>query len=281
MFSSKKILTSIGNPNLETDEKKLLNITKSGAGLQFMMPILNHPTQINCPIRKQYLAHYITFALNFLMHHEFAHIVRGHVGYLHSKYNIPIFPEIESNSDILGNPGSDFYQTIEMDADSLATNREFLVAHHHIEHEKSTLFPIYENWNTFIFHWVFAIYSLFRLFGFEPYEISNAKKLKHPPPSLRIAMIISTLATILEHKSYNIKSEIDFSTPLKASQEAEKAFQEISYFPQGYDLFLISWRNKEFNDYLFEITYNWNNVRPLLEPFAYGDLPPLRFDSPL
>ncbi|MEO8405227.1 MAG: hypothetical protein ABI480_11545 [Chitinophagaceae bacterium] len=277
MLASRDVLVANGNPYNETSEKKLLNLLLSPTGLEFPIPPINPPTSINDPDRAYLASFYVTFALNFILIHEFAHIIRGHVGYINYQTRSATFSEIDYNSALTSEMNMSFFQTLEMDADSMALNRSFLIAEENMEWAKNSgkvEFPIFRDWETFIFHWTFAIYCLFRLFGFENIELAKAKQFKHPPPSIRMGMLISNINTIFIKRNHSdVRKIAEVAT--SATAHAEEAFKSVSFASDRFDTFLSNWQNKDLSRYMLETAKNWNNVRPLLEPFAFGTLPPL------
>ena len=166
-------------------------------------------------------------------------------------------------------------QTLEMDADSFALNLlfkqlEWFAKNPEIEIPNSgNIF--YENLDDALSYMVFALYSFFRLCDI---VIPFNKKFEgrtHPAPIIRTYLILGNITTILLSRKV---SNIDqFVTKLyKMIKEAEEAFTKVTYTENQSEFFLSS--HGGVSAYMNKITNNWNNVRPLLIPYALGYLPP-------
>src|SRR5262249_3263159 len=152
-------------------------------------------------LRVFYAFAYSSLAFNFLLMHEIGHIVRGHNGYVSSKIKEYKWEEIDYRS-IRGpyiTPINS--QTMEMDADSFATNHAFIQAHYYITHPNawdeaksdSRMNLIYKDYPSFCGHWCFAVYTLFRLFGFQEIKPDRIRSLSHPPAVIRMSMILANV----------------------------------------------------------------------------------------
>jgi L-ribulose-5-phosphate 3-epimerase UlaE len=121
---------------------------------------------------------------------------------------------------------------------------------------------------------MFVIYSAFKLWDIDVLDIDKAQEYSHPPNSIRISLMeINIVSIFLEkYKSENIKNII--SKIRESSKIAEDAFVKITFKLSTHDTFIMNTIMGQ--DYIKYIRYNWNKVRPLLEPFAFGTLPPLQ-----
>lgn len=273
MMASHNVLPNIGDVSKETQERKLLNVIETDKGLHFALPDPLFPGKVSHdPTRRQLAKFYKFIAFQFIALHEFAHIAQGHVGYLQSLH-MPVYSEL--------NPGSkdtmlefSVNQAMERDADMAATIRAYQIASHFMKLDKSTLesFPFYNDWETFIFHWTFAVYSLFRLFGFKKYDDMEARLSTHPPPSVRMAIISLVVVGLFSGTTITRTDKNVSVTMFEAAIEAEKALQSISFFPNATDIYMDDWYSEKMKEYMFEIWTNAYDLQPVFKPFScYSD----------
>lgn len=260
MLATASVLPEIGNSQLENNNKKLLNELGNRLGV-FENTIF--------PYDKERLEFASTCTINawrFLFFHEICHVIRGHTGLLNSKVDNFIYSEI-NKGQLLPLPSSTL-QTLEMDADSFAINNLF---RYHFRDK-----GLFDKQKSDLKYLGFTVFAVMRIFGFKEFEIGEVKQHSHPPPSARLFLIISNLHRILEFLERD-----DISNCMKlllyGCHEAEKAFtnvvtEENNYWGLRY---IFDPNNIEITNYSFNIAKNWNNVRPLLEPFAFGALPKL------
>jgi hypothetical protein len=281
MFSTKSILSGIGNNENENDDKKILSCYMSSEGITFDEN--DFARSISLPkdlIRREYARQYTAWAMHFLVFHECAHIIRGHVDFVATKKNKNFWNEFDySSSPNLYD--SSFFQTLEMDADSFATNRSFILANLMInDYDNLSIVEkqICHNWATFSSNWIFVIYSLFRLFGFNLNDLESAKNKTHPPSTIRLSLIHGNIATLfMKVYGENYLKSVSKST-LDSIVQAEKTFNLITYQENMLDKYFNTFLDQSLSLYVKEITDNWNNVRLHLEPFAYGSLPGAKVD---
>lgn len=283
MFSTKSILPHLGNSSIESDEKKTLNaiITDFGISMDFNENNIVYPLD---DLRYFYATAYASFVIQFLILHEIGHIVRGHNGYLSSLINGFVWSEVEGS--VNKSHGITFLdsQTLEMDADSFALNQSFLASANFIDNpslwdkQNPQLNLLYRNFPNALEHWTFAIYSFFRLLGFNEINLEKARQRSHPPPAIRMGMLCGNIESLLHYWKIPDKEKI-MSCIVESTIRAEKSFTDITFHNNQYGLFAESYILGK--GYMFEIANNWNNVRPLLEPFAFGELPPLANNQPI
>lgn len=277
MLASKDVLTDIGNHLLETNDEKILSSHISEGCLVFNTANVRENTFLpRDPIRTNYAHHLTHIAIKFLVHHECAHILRGHVDFLSHSQNQTMWNEFENlQTKPILQPS--FSQTMEMDADSLATNHAFMYANYMITHQNeldSFEKIVYKDWNVFVHDWIFAIYCLFKLFGFNAIDIQKAKQKTHPPSIIRLSLIGGNLTPIFSASYGGDKyHQIVVNAFWKGVENAEKAFTSVTFHENQLELFSSTILNEELNKYNQDIANNWNNVRPFIEPFAYGKLP--------
>lgn len=267
MFSKKSILPLIDSEYESEEESKINMIFSEGLAYDNFEKTC-YPKSF---LRQRYSNIYTAFAFRFLIMHEFGHIIRGHVDYKLSSHG-ESWNEYQIKMSTHYEPI--ISQTLEMDADSFATNHAYIIAQYNIVNETMSKinFPdIFLSLTTFYRNWGFAIYAFMRLQGFEELDIISAKSKSHPPASTRLSMIGSNIVAILKRDSIvNIEEIIDsYSVSIL---DAEIAFAKVSYFKYSPLLFLNN-HNRSLN-YVTEIAEKWNEVRPFLLKYAYGELPP-------
>ena len=273
LMATKSVEVTIGDVSLETDEKKVLNAILENGTIAYDLGNSANLFASKDPIRQDFARYYTTLVINFLIFHELGHIVRGHVGYCANRFNYSTLNEVQ-NADSKLDPLMS--RTFEMDADSFAVNHAFIIGMNRIANTDTLHFPealIFKDEATFLSKFIFATYCLFKLFEFEDFNPGTVQNLSHPPPSVRVSMIVNNIIVLLNH--HKIKN-IDYITDRMRNSivEAEKAFSEIRYVKNNTSEVFFSNHVKAVS-YIKQITENWNNVRPLLEPYAFGDLPPL------
>jgi hypothetical protein len=284
MLSTKKVLAHVGNIDKESSEKITINALQMERGVGFRYEEdynLIFPNDIK---RKTYAETLTNFALKFLVYHECGHIIRGHLGYVkNSKFEYS-WDEYLPNSAEYNKGILNLRQTLEMDADSFAVNRSFILGkiftlELKVNSKESKYYSelyswIYRDIATFVRTWSFSIYSMFRLFGFYKIDLDRAVIKDHPPCIMRINMILSNLMKIIKlDKSLNFEEM--FEASFFASQEAEESFTHVTYSDNLYQDFWKLGRTDYFRLYIKELLANWNTLRPELEKHAYGKLPPL------
>ena len=266
MFASRDIQPKIGNCQLETNEKKNLSVRPENGDLIFDPSQEN--VKISDPIRADLARYYTDTAVSFVILHEMCHIIRGHVGYLASKKGHATWSEIALGSEQQA-MGNNLWQSLEMDADSFATNHFFLL------HDRNRdRFPmLIKDIKDFYSHWIFTTYVFFRLMGFNELDYESDKLFAHPPAVLRMAMVIANLRTLFDTNKRAAEGNYVMSQMGDFLEQAEKAFCSVTYFHYDPDLFKRNYLRGE--SYALEIAANWNKVRPLIQPFAFGELPPM------
>ncbi len=271
MMATKSVFEKIGNIAIETSDKKILNAIIENKSISFDHANTTNVIVAKDPIRRDFGGICTSLIMNFIIFHEFGHIIRGHVGYV-NQFNYNTIEEIDSAIKPV-EPLT--YRTLEMDADSFAVNHMFLIGIQYLNvHNLSHPFNLlYKDIPTFLSNFIFSIYCLFKLFEIEEFNPAIANNLNHPPPSIRISLILDNVASLLEH--HQIANQDDLIKQILYSVvEAENAFSSIRYFSNNSSSLFFSNHAKS-EEYVNEILLNWKNVYPLIEPFAFGKLPPI------
>jgi hypothetical protein len=270
MFLSKGMFSNVGDTNIETEDKKILNAVIDSGNVCYFGSTTLHPID---PTRYFYASTYTSFAMNFLIFHECCHIIRGHIGYATNKKHTIEWNEVETNKTIaLDGLVS---QTLEMDADSFAVNHAHITALSYIK-SSGTLdnnYPnVYSDLRTFYTNWGSAIYSFFRLCDINAPNNDFSKNRSHPPPSVRMSLITNNITTILSRDKSG-DSKLVLEEILKSITIAEDAFASITFQERNPIVFFLNYPNTISYQHL--LIKNWNNVLPLIKPFSYGELPPI------
>jgi hypothetical protein len=271
MMASNNVLPDIGNISLETSEKKFLNVTTIDTDLIFTLPNqLPPPKKCKDAVRGKMADIYKSFAFQFIALHEYYHVVQGHMGYLRSK-NLPVYAELRSGSNVDESIDFSTEQVMEWDADTSATIRAFIIASHFLESNKPEIrsLPCYKDWESFIYHWTFAVYSSFRLFGFKQYNDAEARTLPHPPASVRMAIISMAIIGLFTGESF---TKIDKNMSIimfEATIAAEEALKSISFASDNSDVYLNNWKSEEMKEYMLSLLTKNEQIRPLFKPFSY------------
>lgn len=202
--------------------------------------------------------------------HEFGHILHGHIGYFNSFSRLPFAEKSDTaGGSVLTNLDR---QTLEMDADSYATNvtiRELIqwVGDSSLVQENSRQF--YRDWRTAFKTWTVAVYVQARLLS-AMNDSLNLKSSDHPLPGLRSALIFGNIFSLFE--------EFKISTPKEtgaiinsAVTDVETAFDQITTQREGYSdlIFMFS---KSVHSQLTAVMKNWNHLRPALLKYAFKSI---------
>lgn len=252
---------------LKSEDFPKLNLKNSSKGLEY--DPLYDPTILSFSKRNLNLAsQQARIVTKFIIYHEICHILRGHLGLVANNFNLSI-NEINDIDDI---DIINVLQTLEMDADSFATNRsinDLLEKRIPNQDAKNSIFKDLE---TFTFHYAYSVYCFFRIFGFYNLDISNIKSKSHPEPAYRISMILDNIATIMIDRNIpNIHNIL--SGTAKAIGEAETDLNDITFFDNQIKRVLEIYNNEKLIDYKYKILSNWKEVKPKLEKYSYGKLP--------
>lgn len=266
IMSSPNVLKKYGNALIENinkvNSKDLIRIYENTGELKTVFP--------KDQTRAIIADYMINITLTYLLRHEFGHIVNGHLDYCQKAKGLFNIAEKDKPSD-----DPRFSQTLEMDADSYATNEAIFdilkFSGKSIESMPKEL-EVFIDRKEHLFLHIFCIYASFRLLSSPLNNINKAKTYTHPPAVIRQALILSNIATIFEKENYGITMSEAADICLKATQNVESAFANISTSTLEYDT-ITSAFTKPAVTYTRNIFYNWQNVRPVLEKYAFDRLP--------
>lgn len=271
IMSHPRIFPNIGDSSREIESNIINNIQVDD--YNYLQLFMNYDTEIYLPIdesRQRYVYKLFFKAVEFLLMHEYGHVVMGHVDLVNSlRGNSFMFEATYSDEIGLLN------QTLEMDADCYATKIGFHRLISIFEHDSLQNSNI--KFEDYLFEWYITIYFIFRLLANKEYNLDNLNGYSHPVPGIRQYIVLLTLYSLLEEEMYSKYKE--YSTVLgdvftKASKECEVALKYISdktFTPAPISVLAT---DKGYNQ-IFKIMNNWKQVRPLLEPFSKLTLAPI------
>jgi hypothetical protein len=269
MLATKSVFPHVGNINIETDEKKTIN------RFTYLDDVKYNQYKSFAPRPKDELRLFYARALSdnamrYLIYHEIGHIVRGHCGYYKfARDNESSWNEFEKNQFL----EPLHFQTMEMDADFFAVNFIYEITNMNINgifKDKLIPYPLsifYKDLEAFFSYWVFSIYSFFRLCNFEKFDLEETKdsNCSHPPPSVRVGMIINNIIFIMIENNLPATEEMTKKLS-KIVLEAEAAFAAVSFEDNNPDIFILNLSlSREYKD---KLRRNLINVLPLIKPFS-------------
>jgi len=262
------------------------NNTFSGMGishLKFDIPTLNVPDWNSLDLAmannedvhfsaKRVTLHSFLYdlCLSFIIRHEIRHIANGHVDYLLSNNNVALFFENSSN-------GLNYLdsQTLEMDVDSCVT-AGILDGLLNNELQKEQIPDELKGTREIFICVLFCLQFLF--FCMPSVKITHQKnttKNTHPNSSLRHFFCFTTAIGYLQD---NFPEYVDLFVTLNK----ENFWEFIMGLPDanGLDISKIEkdfeWTHSDEGvAYADKVWDNWNNLKPLLEKYAYLKLAPL------
>jgi len=268
MLADRRCLAQIGNVHREVSDLRL--VTRLTAKSVEMVPAMPHDQ-----IRVEYANHLICLAFLFILRHEFVHVAHGHIGLLEKRFGVQRLAEFGSGSE----PGLSPLdrQTLEWDADSIAVSN-FVGWFHQIVADPSAVPPNLRHFvaelTEALYPLMFAIHSLFRLFGDSSLLGVDQSAIHHPPERVRRAIIGATTATYFLKKDAELGKAVGPVAAQAGLVDTELAFQALTGqtpdFPGLREVFC----GEAGMNYLSRLSENWkSNLRDQLQPFAYIDLP--------
>lgn len=260
MLSDRRLFQRIGNIELESDSLQPL-CRKAD---EIINSNLYPPSMPKCPYRATYAEWLLGDVFRFLMVHEIAHILDGHVNYSKSNFGMPFLFEFEKK-----NTGNDeamlTRQTWEIDADSQGAM--------YLTSNAKRLFkdcPPHDIFG-YVCRVAFAMCSFFRVFGDSKFmgdEMSDA----HPPHRIRQVICMERAMQVAKTwPDWPYSTEESISVFYHAVPETDNIFAGLAD-----DAFtrigLAEALSEQGKEYRKRLNNHWNVVRPLLKPFAFHDL---------
>lgn len=233
MFSSNSILTEIGDVSKEKETKKIHDAQINN--IQKLLDDFNEDMTPKDETRLAASSFFFKSIIEFLMFHEYAHIISGHVNYHNSTKGTCKLFEIQPDYH---NSSYDpvIQQTIELLADDFAIFGclRFL---HHTQLGEMPINPLlksyFNDWRLTLQFWYLPIYTFFRLFG----HLNQPHLLKtgcHPIPAMRSYLALESINHFLD-SYFNVPDHEEVSLScIESAFKIEDAFNEVS--EQGKDL---------------------------------------------
>lgn len=261
-LSHPNLLINIGDPKSEEYKKKkiqgvIFNINSDGKINQTYVngkPMIEyHP---NDQIRLNYARLLSLNAIIFLIEHEIAHLVNGHL-------------ELRSHSNIGTRLDNFSEQVLEWDADTWAISQGVgrIIKHtSNLPHEMpEPIRWIYSSFENELSAWLFSITSLFLLDSSIPFDFDKLDVYDHPPSPLRVSYVLSTTLECLKDKyteEFVIKKGTD---ALMHSLETISMLTGNSIYREEI--------KKAYSEpalhHLGKFISRWKEMRFLLEPYSY------------
>jgi len=267
ILSHPNLLSNIGNPSSEKFKKKNIkgvtfNINSAGtSSLVYAngQPMIEYFP--NNPIRLNYARLLSGHSIIFLIEHEIAHLLHGHLA----------FREYSNHS---GNKLDNFSeQVLEWDADSWAFSQGVGRTIKHttqLPHEMpEPIRWIYSAFESDLSAWLFSITSFFLLDSTIPFDIDRLEDYDYPPSPLRASFVLSTTLEYLAVKStekfIRKYEEMNYGTDvLKQSLETISVLNGNSIYRDEI--------KKAYSEpalyHVQRLDSRWKEMRPLLERFA-------------
>jgi len=220
MMASNTILTDIGSAALEDPPQKMHDIQLK----ETIHPLLSFTRELvpKDPIRNEVVKMFVKHVLDFLIFHEYAHIVYGHVDYRNSKQQ-----SVFADNVVL--------QALETSADGFSTFISMMLLYKALSDENpiipKALRSHYKDRYTALRMWLFPIYTYFRLFGHMNLQYCTITE-SHPSPGYRVNLIVEAIDTFKELGFANDDQLLEHCIDILI--EVEEAFAQIS--EQGLDI---------------------------------------------
>jgi hypothetical protein len=233
MFSSNSVLAEIGDISKEKDTRKIYD-----AQIRNIQKLLDDFNEDLTPKDETRLAagsFFFKSILEFLMFHEYAHIISGHIDYYSATKGV--FKLYEIQSDFHSSCEDPiFQQTIELLADDFAVFGCMRFLHHTQLGEmpiNPLLKPYFNDWRSTLQFWYLPIYTFFRIFG----HLNHPHLLKlghHPMPAIRSHLVLESIDHFLDNY-FNVPNHEEVSLScIESVFKIEDALGKVS--EQGKDL---------------------------------------------
>jgi hypothetical protein len=280
LLSHPGVLPQIGNPCLETvrpchsepiirDFAKVI-VDRVSAGREML------PDLPNDSVRRHFADFVTQIVYNVLITHEIAHIVNGHLGYLHESYGLSDILEMGTHlSPAIFNPLT--RQVLEMDADSIAVaNSLNVVAIAETPKEFGTGFDtLISAPEHAAYAWQFAVTALFYLLGLSS-DLTNAPRAFYPPTGMRYTLCLANAHGLLKRRNPNLAEKFkpvlasvtkDFWQGVGRIGDSTSREDLLSY---GSDLVGEGARG-----HVKTLNSHWDRIRPDLLRFSYNERLPM------
>jgi hypothetical protein len=215
--------------------------------------------------------------LDFIVHHELAHLLNGHVDYLSPSAGMQI---IDESDQLVPAKVNITRYALEFDADasavSLSLQRGLDLVNRisaAIDSDRRILKDvglktIYANAETYVYHFSFVVYVFFRLFYRGSGSIFSSDF--HPAPQVRLWWTLCTVSTAQLLQKFDLP-ELTSAVAAHGALDAEKAIAIIIGRTPDLEMIQSGMRQgSPHTDLASRIREEWARIRPLLEPFSRG-----------
>lgn len=202
MMSDFRVLPNIGEPELERRDLPV-------ADLMNLDQVLDGDSGISpqCPQRRIYAYMLYQDFMQFLITHELAHIMRGHVGWLNQNFGASLYSELRALTSLAVSSGES--QAMEVNADISAAQLYYLIAldmhqtstpekYGEVRHKFFT-----DPWLDLMRH-TLAVYVLFKLFMPHSFEAADLEAGSHPHSLVRQAFLMGSLNSVLTEQDSSL-----------------------------------------------------------------------------
>jgi|GEM_PF-1417432 len=232
MFSSNSILTEVGDASKERVTRKIHD-----AQIRDIQTLLDDFNEDLTPDETRLAAASFFFKsiIEFIVLHEYAHIIDGHIDYCIDTIRVCKLFEIQPTYAV-GFDNPVFQQTIELQADDFA-----IFGCLHLLHDTQLgkfpvnplLKPYFKDWKSTLQFWYLPIYTYFRFFGHlnQPHSL---KKSSHPIPAVRSYLVLESLDHFLDNDFHLPDHEEVSLSCIESIFKIEDTFDQMS--EQGKDL---------------------------------------------
>jgi len=212
-----------------------------------------------------------SIAIDFLFAHEIGHLMNGHVKLLRMRKGVPLLAEFDLTQKT--HEENLTLQSLEMDADSFAVGQGLATAFGRARDPNIIFPPDWRQWyatpRLALFGWALAIYGFFRLFFKGAVNLDDLGSTNHPPPNIRLTMVLSTLVEFL--KKTSLEEFISQLEPIigEVVRTVETGHALITSTPLNVSG-LQQTLDPRANKHLGRLLDHWKILRPELVPLNRG-----------
>lgn len=202
-------------------------------------------------------------ATYFIVLHEMAHIINGHLGLLHAS---GLGEEILEAYGRRATPGEAIrLQAMEINADATATiswaGQLMGTSLHSAESEFG---PLARDLRFQFWGWFLSIGCLFMLLGFRSHDLEELDRLAHPPALMRVTMVADQTGRWMQKRFGGAIADL-IDLAVSAYDQAERRF-----FAEDRPLVTAADRDPRAYEHYIAIGRAWQTLGPDLEKYKHG-----------
>lgn len=274
-FADRALFPFIGN--IENESSDLPIIKNIALNYEYTVDELPYFEPPQDPTRNAVAKHLTKLAIDFILAHEIAHIILGHVDYLNSEYNIILDELSHSETDQTKNKKT--RKSLEMDADAWATtillSSEMRRVIGKLPIQGKEWKETYNRPGIVITYFTFAIATIFRIYGDQRLDNSKFENETYPQPRLRYVISMLQIAIDPDFLKLNEKMKFDLDkngvpiTVAAGFNIIEDAFNYITGKKPSTLSIIDAWGAIGFTQLNTLIDY-WNfEIKEKLEKYSY------------